>query len=196
MSRKVAVNFLRMREQLRFFGGLVQWMGFPTASIEVEHADRFEGRSTYTFAKLWKLATETIIAYSDKPLRLSVRFGFLMAFFSFFYGVYIIARAFIYGSAVTGSATSAFDMPPWELTGYSEAALQLAAQTAGHHTIRVDPLADKRLLDQYGFYYCDTLIEPRCDVARLRPIQHPDATISKEGDTETALALGHGAFAH
>ena len=102
MSRKVAVNFLRMREQLRFFGGLVQWMGFPTASIEVEHAGRFEGSSTYTFAKLWKLATETIIAYSDKPLRLSVRFGFLMAFFAFFYGVYIIARAFIYGSAIPG----------------------------------------------------------------------------------------------
>jgi dolichol-phosphate mannosyltransferase len=102
MSRKVAVNFLRMREQLRFFGGLVQWMGFPTASIEVEHAGRFEGRSTYTFAKLWKLATETIIAYSDKPLRLSVRFGFLMAFFAFFYGVYIIARAFIYGSPLLG----------------------------------------------------------------------------------------------
>jgi hypothetical protein len=92
--------------------------------------------------------------------------------------------------------TAAFGMPTWELAGYSEAALQQAAQTAGHHTIRVDPLADKRLLDQYGFYYCDTLIEPRCNVARLRQVQHPDATISKEVDAEQALAIGHGAFAH
>lgn len=102
MSRKVVANFRRMGEQLRFFGGLVQWMGFPTSSIEVEHAKRFEGKSTYTFAKLWKLAAETIIAYSDKPLRLAVRLGFLMAFFSFCYGAYILGHAFYYDSLVPG----------------------------------------------------------------------------------------------
>ena len=102
MSRKVVVNFCRMREQLRFFGGLIQWMGFPTSSIEVEHAERLEGKSTYTFAKLWKLSSEAIIAYSDKPLRLAVRFGFLMASMSFFYGAYILGRATLYGSAIPG----------------------------------------------------------------------------------------------
>lgn len=102
MSRKVVENFRKMREQLRFFGGLVQWMGFPTASIEVAHAERFEGSSTYTFAKLWKLATETIIAYSDKPLRLAVRFGFMMAFLAFCYGLYILGHALFYGSPIPG----------------------------------------------------------------------------------------------
>lgn len=102
ISRKVVLNFRRMGEQLRFFGGLVQWMGFPTASIEVEHAERFEGKSTYTFTKLWKLSYEAIIAYSDKPLRLAVRFGFLMASMSFFYGMYILGRALLYGAALPG----------------------------------------------------------------------------------------------
>ncbi|MBT0663408.1 glycosyltransferase family 2 protein [Geobacter pelophilus] len=102
MSRKVVSNVLRMREQLRFFGGLIQWLGFPTARIEVKHAERLEGKSTYTIKKLWKLATETIIAYSDKPLRLAVRVGFLMAFFSFCYGSYILGRALLYGSPVPG----------------------------------------------------------------------------------------------
>jgi dolichol-phosphate mannosyltransferase len=102
MSRKVAENFCHMREQLRFFGGLVQWLGFPTASIEVEHAERFEGNSTYTFGKLWKLAAETIIAYSDKPLRLAVRFGFMMAFLAFCYGIYILGHALFYGSPIPG----------------------------------------------------------------------------------------------
>jgi glycosyltransferase involved in cell wall biosynthesis len=102
MSRKVVENFRRMGEQLRFFGGLVQWMGFPTASIEVEHAERFEGKSTYTFSKLWKLASETIIAHSDKPLRLAVRFGFLMTIFSFFYGAHILGNALFYRSPITG----------------------------------------------------------------------------------------------
>jgi dolichol-phosphate mannosyltransferase len=102
MSRRVVVNFRRMGEKLRFFGGLVQWMGFPTTGIPVEHAERQHGKSTYTIAKLWKLASETIIAYSDKPLRLAVRFGFLMAFISFLYGMYILGRALMYGSAVPG----------------------------------------------------------------------------------------------
>lgn len=102
ISRKVVTNYCRIREQLRFFGGLVQWMGFPTASIEVEHDERFEGKSTYTYAKLWKLASETIIAHSDKPLRLAVRFGFLMAFFSFCYGTYILGLALMYGSPIPG----------------------------------------------------------------------------------------------
>lgn len=91
---------------------------------------------------------------------------------------------------------AAFGMPTWELTEYSEAALLQAEQTAGHHTLKVDPLADKRLLHEYGFYYCDTLIEPYCKAARLREVRHPEATISKDIDVEHTLAICHGAFAH
>jgi len=92
--------------------------------------------------------------------------------------------------------TTAFAMPTWEVLEYSEAALQQAAQTGGHHSIKIDPLADKQLLHKYGFYYCDTLIEPRCNIARLRTAQHPDASISTTIDAEAALAICHGAFAH
>ncbi len=94
ISRTVVDNFRQMREQLRFFGGQVGWMGFPTASIDVSHDIRFEGKSTYTFAKLWSLSIETIIAYSDKPLRLAVQLGFFMSAFSFCYGITILIYAF------------------------------------------------------------------------------------------------------
>ena len=102
MSRKVVKSFRRMREQLRFFAALVQWVGFPSSSIDVEHAERLEGNSSYTLSKLWKLGSDTIIAYSDKPLRLAIRFGFTMAFFAFSYGVYYLARALLYGSPIMG----------------------------------------------------------------------------------------------
>jgi polyisoprenyl-phosphate glycosyltransferase len=102
ISRKVVENFRLMREQLRFFGGLIDWMGFPTASIDIQHDTRFSGNSTYTFYKLWKLASETIIAYSDKPLRLSIKLGFFISFLAFSYGIYIFFRSLIYGSVVTG----------------------------------------------------------------------------------------------
>lgn len=102
ISRKVVLACRGMREQLRFFGGLINWMGFPTASIDVSHALRHEGRSTYTFGKLWKLATDTIIAYSDKPLRMAIRFGFAMSAFAFAAGLFILVRSYLYGSPVVG----------------------------------------------------------------------------------------------
>jgi glycosyltransferase involved in cell wall biosynthesis len=102
VSRQVVECFRNMRERLRFFGGLVDWMGFPTAVVDVEHAERFAGKSTYTFRKLWKLATEIIIAYSDKPLRLSIKFGFSISGFAFLYALYILYRALFLGSPVEG----------------------------------------------------------------------------------------------
>jgi dolichol-phosphate mannosyltransferase len=105
LSRRVVENFRQMRERLRFFGALVGWMGFRWAAIEVEHAERHQGRSAYTFAKLWRLAADTIVAYSDKPLRLSIRLGFLIATLALGYGLYILVRALLYGTAISGWAS-------------------------------------------------------------------------------------------
>ena len=102
MSKPVVDNFKTMREQLRFFGGLVQWMGYPTTSLAVIHNERFQGQSSYTFKKLFKLATDTVIAFSDKPLKIAIKLGFLMSLFSFSYGAYILGNAILFGSSVEG----------------------------------------------------------------------------------------------
>lgn len=91
--------------------------------------------------------------------------------------------------------TAVLGMATWELLEYSKPALQQAVAT-GHYTIKVDPQADKCLLQEHGFYYCDTLIEPRCDAKRLRRLSHPDASVSKTIDADRALAICHGAFVH
>lgn len=92
--------------------------------------------------------------------------------------------------------TAAFGVPTWELTEYSEAALQKVPQSAGHYTLKVDPLVNKRLIHEHGFYYCDTLIEPFCNAVRLVKVKHPDAMISKNVDRSRALDICHGAFYH
>jgi dolichol-phosphate mannosyltransferase len=102
ISRRVVESFRLMREQLRFFGGMVDWMGFSTTSINVKHEGRLEGKSTYTFHKLLKLAEETIIAYSDKPLRIAIQLGFTISGLALFYGLFILLRVLIYGSPITG----------------------------------------------------------------------------------------------
>jgi polyisoprenyl-phosphate glycosyltransferase len=102
ISRKVVVNYNLMREQLRFFGGLVSWMGFNTASINIQHDERYSGESSYTLEKLIKLALDIIIAYSDKPLKIAVKFGFFTALLAFFYGSYIIYKAFYHDVPILG----------------------------------------------------------------------------------------------
>ena len=105
MSRKVVDSFRQMREKLRFFGGLVHWMGFRTVSVDVEHGERFAGETSYTWGKLLKLGTETILAHSDKPLRLSIRVGFVMAAGALIFGFVQFMRALLFGVAVSGWAS-------------------------------------------------------------------------------------------
>jgi dolichol-phosphate mannosyltransferase len=102
ISRKVADSYRQMRENLRLFGGLVTWMGFPTASIEADHAERVAGKSSYTFSKLLQLAFETIIAYSDKPLRITVKFGLFISLTAFGFGIYFIVQNVVNGQPVAG----------------------------------------------------------------------------------------------
>ncbi|WBA13969.1 glycosyltransferase family 2 protein [Salinivibrio proteolyticus] len=102
MSRQAVDSFRDMREKLRFFGALVSWMGFKTTSIQAQHSSRYDGKSSYTYRALFKLASETIIAYSDKPLRLSIRFGFLMSFLSLIYGIYVLTYSWLNGVTVPG----------------------------------------------------------------------------------------------
>lgn len=102
VSRRVVDSLRLMRENLRFFGGMVEWLGYPTTSINVKHALQHERQSTYTFKKLLKLAYEIVIAYSDKPLHLAINFGFSITFFSFAYGLFVLFDALYFGTSVTG----------------------------------------------------------------------------------------------
>jgi glycosyltransferase involved in cell wall biosynthesis len=96
MSRRVVENFRTVREQLRFFGGIVDWMGFRRATLPVQHAERFAGRGAYNFAKLWRLAQDIVIAHSDKPLRLVIPLA------AFVYGVYVVVRGMLHRVPVAG----------------------------------------------------------------------------------------------
>lgn len=91
---------------------------------------------------------------------------------------------------------AAFGLATYELADASVASLRQAIQTPGHHTVRVDPLASKQRLYKYGFYYCDTLIEPHCAKGALKISTHPDTSIDKDVDWQKLLSICHGAFVH
>lgn len=98
ISRKVVINYRQLREQLRYYGGIVHWLGFKQATIPAEHGTRFAGQSGYGgWIKRLRLAMQIILAYSERPLYASVALGFAMAAGSFIAGVYFFFRALFHG---------------------------------------------------------------------------------------------------
>ena len=74
-NRKVVDVINNMKQTNRYFPLLVQWAGFESTAIDVEHAQREVGKTTYSFNKALRLAMDVILAYSDRPLRLTIKLG-------------------------------------------------------------------------------------------------------------------------
>jgi glycosyltransferase involved in cell wall biosynthesis len=87
-NEKVVGNICKLRESIRYFPTMVKWVGFKATSISVDHAARFEGQSSYNFKKLFNLGLDIILAYSDKPIRITIKLGFLVSFLTLLLGLY------------------------------------------------------------------------------------------------------------
>lgn len=92
--------------------------------------------------------------------------------------------------------SAVFGVEAYEITDYSREALELTVHVPAHYTVRVDPLASKQLLHEYGFYYCDTLIEPYCALDRFSGFEHPSVRVSRDVALNPLLAICHRAFSH
>lgn len=101
-SKKVVEGFRQMREQNRLFPLFIQWMGFKTAYVPIKHDERSVGKSSYNIKKLISLGTDVLISQSNKPLRFSIQFGFLISFVSLMYGIYLFVRYFFLDVPVQG----------------------------------------------------------------------------------------------
>jgi|HigsolmetaGSP12D_1036236.scaffolds.fasta_scaffold00642_6 polyisoprenyl-phosphate glycosyltransferase len=82
IDRKVADVFRQMTEKNRFVRGMISWVGFRQTYVEYERDERFAGESKYPLKKMIKFASDGIIAFSTKPLRLVMTMGFVSVFIS------------------------------------------------------------------------------------------------------------------
>jgi glycosyltransferase involved in cell wall biosynthesis len=101
-ARKVINSVKEMREQNRSFILFVLWSGFKKIYVEVEHGERIVGESSYNLSKMIQLALDSIIAHSNKPLKLAVKFGFLVSFISVLFATWFLLRYCFYSIAVEG----------------------------------------------------------------------------------------------
>jgi polyisoprenyl-phosphate glycosyltransferase len=101
-AHKVVETINRYREHSRDFLLFAQMVGFKKVEIDIEHAPRAHGESSYNFSKLFRLAIDSIISHSNKPLRLSIQLGFFIALASLGYASWLVIRYFFYHTPAEG----------------------------------------------------------------------------------------------
>jgi len=109
-NSKVIEQYNKMPEMARSFPSLVQYLGFKRTTLNVKHAERFEGKTSYSFSKLLRLTTDVILSNSNKPLKLTVKFGFTISFLSFLLALYNIFAHFAGIIKVEGFTTTIFSI--------------------------------------------------------------------------------------
>ena len=113
--RKVINAVLSMGDSVRWFPIMVKWVGFKISYLPVEHAERVEGKSSYSLRRLLSVASDNMIAFSNKPLRLMLQFGFIVVIISVLVALFYLIRYLSGGIAVDGFTTMVISM--WILGG-------------------------------------------------------------------------------
>jgi dolichol-phosphate mannosyltransferase len=107
---KVITEFNKMKEYARSFTSLLGYLGFKTTTIDVKHSERFEGKTSYTIFKLIHLSADVILSNSNKPLKITVKLGFIIAVISFLLALYNIIARLLGIITVDGFTTTIFSI--------------------------------------------------------------------------------------
>ena len=98
--RFIIEEMIRYRNPYPYITGLVIRATHNIGVVEVEQLDRQTGQSGYSMKKLLALWVNGLTAFSIIPLRIASYIGVICAMAGMLYGIYVIIRKLILGSAV------------------------------------------------------------------------------------------------
>lgn len=113
--REVINTICKMQDSIKYFPAMVKWVGFNAISIDIEHSNRYDGKTSYSYRKLINLGLDVVLSFSDKPLRLTVKFGILISFLSILFAIYNLIK-YLNGEILISGWTSLI-MSIWFLSG-------------------------------------------------------------------------------
>lgn len=103
VDRTALDAFRTMRETHRYVRGMFSWVGFEQDGVPYRSPPRAAGRSKYTFGRMLRLATDAVVSFSDRPLRIALNLGFLVSVASILFGL----------SAVVSKLAGGYVVPGW-----------------------------------------------------------------------------------
>ena len=114
-SKKSITAVLQMNDKLKYFPVMIRWVGFNSTAVKIKHAERKDGKSSYSLSSLISLSIDIMLSFSDKPLKLTVKLGFFISTFSFLISLIILIRALVTNYIVPGWASTMMSI--WFLGG-------------------------------------------------------------------------------
>jgi polyisoprenyl-phosphate glycosyltransferase len=101
---RVADALRRFEEKSLFFRGLVSWVGFKAATYYYTPGQRERGVSSFSKPRLLRLAQHSTLAFTGKPLYLTIIAGLIFLIISLLLGIQTLYN-YLSGSAVSGFTT-------------------------------------------------------------------------------------------
>jgi polyisoprenyl-phosphate glycosyltransferase len=95
LDRVVIDEFNKMTERNRMTRALIDWMGFRRDYIFFDAGERFHGKASYSYIKLFRLAFNSMISLSLFPLKLAGYLGVIITFFSGLLGIFIFITRYV-----------------------------------------------------------------------------------------------------
>ena len=95
MRKFVKDEFLKYSNHYPYLYGIIFSITKNVANVDVEHRERTNGKSNYTFKKLFGLWLNGFLNFSVQPLRVATKLGFLITFLSFIVIILLIIQRMV-----------------------------------------------------------------------------------------------------
>jgi len=105
MDRRVVDAINSMPEHNRYVSGLRAYVGGRQTGIEFEREARYAGQPRQSPLKLFRMATDAFVSYSEVPLRLATVMGFVVSGFAFLVMINVLWKKLVSGEAILGWAS-------------------------------------------------------------------------------------------
>lgn len=106
VDKKVVDVINTLPEHNKFLRGLFSWVGFKQTPFEYERKERFAGKTKYPLKKMLKLASDGIISFSTKPLKIVGGLGIASVVISILILLYAILSFIFHWNNLTAGWTS------------------------------------------------------------------------------------------
>ena len=106
VDRKVVDTINKLPEHNKFLRGLFSWVGYNQFAYEYERKERFAGTTKYPLKKMLKLATDGIIGFSTKPIKLVGVLGIISICVSILILIYALVSFTFKINTITAGWTS------------------------------------------------------------------------------------------
>lgn len=105
IDREVANHIIRMRERNSPISLQILWTGYRKENVSYERKKREIGKSSWTFAKKFKLFMDSLISFSYVPVRLMSGVGFTIFCGTFIFAIYLIIAKLLGKIDIAGYTT-------------------------------------------------------------------------------------------